>query len=587
MPAWQNANAPPATTATVHEQVRLHLDERGFIPFHPVLAQKYGHKAAIFIGMALYWTRYSIRNHPERGGWFYMSLVQWQKSIGLTRSEQATVRSLLLQEGVLEESLIGRSAVMNYRINLVALAKALGASKTVSWESAQNWFRGCHSYYKPLADIVGNIAAGLYLSFLLQRQRTCLQNGQLDGCIAVSQDEIAEALSLGPKVQRNARERLKQVGLIQETGHGGVLVRINSNAVLMCLHGQASKPLKIKAIAPVSSEAPPQQPAPTPQQATTNLSGLGQALRQLSLGMITAESKPKAPPPRPRDFLMDFLAQVPVPVGNQQVATLPLKPGAFSFDSRQVNEYRAFLRSAMTEVLPDLSREQIAVSCIPGPRVSAETCIADRTEVAVSCISKLPKPAPYIQREFINTTTTLRSGGSSLISPLQANVDSGLLLMPAKLTDVQRAGVLDVLANAPADKHQQLLDELEGQLRNKTIRNPAGWLYGVIRNMNETGTVVLSLASEIATERARGNAKEHQPAQADKPDARSLLELDAIYRLEETGCLVSLEKSTGMLRLKRTNDIWRVLLDGRVIVKAHREGTLTKLSAKEQEGSPC
>ena len=94
-----------------HEQILLHLDERGFVPFHPALAEKFGHKAAIFVGMALYWTRHSIRKHPQRGGWFNMSMQQWRTSIGLTRSEQESVRQQLIQAGVLEENLIGRPAV--------------------------------------------------------------------------------------------------------------------------------------------------------------------------------------------------------------------------------------------------------------------------------------------------------------------------------------------------------------------------------------------------------------------------------------------------------------------------------------------
>ena len=40
-------------------------------------------------------------------------------------------------------------------------------------------------------------------------------------------------LHLGMKVQRNARERLKRAGLIQESGQGGALVRLNMDAILM------------------------------------------------------------------------------------------------------------------------------------------------------------------------------------------------------------------------------------------------------------------------------------------------------------------------------------------------------------------
>ena len=91
---YQASSAPPVGS-TVHEEIRLHLDERGFVPFHPLLAEKLGHKAAIFVGMSLYWTRHSLRNHPKREGWFHMSIQQWQQSIGLSRTEQATVRELL------------------------------------------------------------------------------------------------------------------------------------------------------------------------------------------------------------------------------------------------------------------------------------------------------------------------------------------------------------------------------------------------------------------------------------------------------------------------------------------------------------
>ena len=155
-------------------------------------------------------------------------------------------RQQLIQAGVLEENLIGRPAVMNYRINVMALATQLSirgaGSAAMNWDTAQSWFRGCHSYYKPLADVVGNIAAGLYLSYLLQRYRDCLQRGQLDsGCIFAPQETIVNMLHLGMKVQRNARERLKRAGLIQESGQGGALVRLNMDAILMCLDGRLEK----------------------------------------------------------------------------------------------------------------------------------------------------------------------------------------------------------------------------------------------------------------------------------------------------------------------------------------------------------
>ncbi|MVT36625.1 hypothetical protein GO497_01140 [Acidovorax citrulli] len=214
---------PPAATSfppredagpSVQEQILLHLDERGYVPFHPTLAEKFGHKAAVFVGMALYWTRHSLRNHPQRSGWFNMSIQQWQAAIGISRTEQTTVRQALTESGVLEEMLLGRPAVMHFRLNVSALAKALarsGDDGVPTWDTVSSWFRGYHNYYKPLADIAGSVGAGLYLSLLLQWHRAAVLRGQLsNGCVEVSQDDISRALCLGPKVQRNARLRLKK-----------------------------------------------------------------------------------------------------------------------------------------------------------------------------------------------------------------------------------------------------------------------------------------------------------------------------------------------------------------------------------------
>lgn len=45
--------------------------------------------------------------------------------------------------------------------------KASGLAKP-TWDAVGSWLRSCKVYYKPLADVAGNIAAGLYLSYLLQ-----------------------------------------------------------------------------------------------------------------------------------------------------------------------------------------------------------------------------------------------------------------------------------------------------------------------------------------------------------------------------------------------------------------------------------
>lgn len=575
-----------------HEQILLHLDERGFVPFHPALAEKFGHKAAIFVGMALYWTRHSIRKHPQRGGWFNMSMQQWRTSIGLTRSEQESVREQLIQAGVLEENLIGRPAVMNYRINVMALATQLSirgvGSAAMNWDTAQSWFRGCHSYYKPLADVVGNIAAGLYLSYLLQRYRDCLQRGQLDsGCIFAPQETIASMLHLGMKVQRNARERLKRAGLIQESGQGGALVRLNMDAILMCLKGQAIKPLKGRSTPPAAPVLDEQAatPARVPTVATSqalDLSQLGIAFRQLSLGLTNAVIEtPAAKPSRPRDFLMSFLA-VDAPVDFQQVGAQDVVRECSPLRSNKSKHDRDLLRSTALLATDAHAEEKFAVSC--------------KLESAVSCNQELPKPAIYIQRDVFKTTTTLGSSGdeASFKTPPPAHSTSGLI-MPSSLGEEHRVGVLEVLSKAPASDQQRLLDELDGQLRShhKSIKSPAGWLYGLIRKMSQ-GPITLLYADEVASVRAsqhevmqaseRTNPRFAQLKQAQ--DAQQLIQPGFVYRLDTTGALVYFDKATGVLRQKSGNDAWRVLLSGRDIVNAHNEGKLIQLPA-EEGGALC
>ncbi|MDH1255687.1 hypothetical protein N5C67_23880, partial [Comamonas thiooxydans] len=365
------------------EQIFLHLDDRGFVPFHPVLAEKFGHKAAIFVGMALYWTRHSLRNHPERGGWFFMSLQQWKSAIGLTRTEQASVRELLMGEGVLEEMLVGRPAVLNYRLNVPALAKALamrGKGQKLTWDLASSWFKGCKVYYKPLADVAGSIAGGLYLAYLLQRHRECLKLGQLsDGAIPVSQDEISTALVLGPKVQRNARERLKKAGFINEVGIGGALVRINFDAILLCLRGQSIKPLPRKADADkatpaASTKAAPSNSAPATNQ-TLDLSGLSFAFSQATLGLSATP-----PAPRPRDLLLSFLNDDLVPHKPVEIR----QAGATSSISEQPakseqisNASKELAKSFSDKGSEGGAKESFAVSCKQEPDSLDETCRLD------------------------------------------------------------------------------------------------------------------------------------------------------------------------------------------------------------------
>lgn len=615
---------------TAHEQIILHLDDRGFVPFHPALAETFGHKAAIFVGMALYWTRHSLRNTPQRGGWFHMSMPQWQQAIGLTRSEQATVRETLMQAGILEEMLHGQPAVMNYRINVAALTEALSGKASglarPTMEAVSSWLRSCKVYYKPLADVAGNIAAGLYLSYLLQCHRDRVRLGQLDnGCISVSQDDIAVALTLGTKVQRNARDRLKKAGLIQESGVGGNLVRINFDAVLMCLRGQAIKPLKgrrnkqsplSQTTAPAPLQQQPAQPeaaaglqlglpapstpiapavpkAPQAAAAALDLSGLGIAFGQLTLNLPRPIAQ--VPQQRSRDLLMAFLADEPPRrqlVGNRQVEASGADGGKQDAAARKSNADKGLGEGAETGSVVVGQAQKNAVSC--------------NLEIAETCKQELPFPATSIQEGFsINTTTTTStceevtgSSGSGVENSSNtgeektAEQDAGqpeALIFPAKLTDSQRAAVASVVNRLPETERQEFLDELHGTLESgKTLRSPAGWLNGIIAKRNDGEVIAFTYAAEVAALRnpvmtrekfsalgtnfgVSANGQERFMADIDMAEAMRFLKPGIVYVMRNGGTLVMLDSSTNVIRIKRNDSpAWAVTTNAGPLVKAIR-----------------
>src|SRR5690606_2817839 len=122
------------------------------------------------------------------------------------------------------------------------------------------------------------------------------------------------------------------------------------------------------------------------------------------------------------------------------------------------------------------------------------------------------------------------------------------------VTGLHTDQVLDVLSGAPASEHQRLLDELCGQMRNKTIHNPAGWLFVVIRKM-QSGPLVLTDADGIAADRLAADSSRFGSEQVnarfaqhqDLQEAMRLIQPGFVYRLDSTGTLVVFDKATGNL----------------------------------------
>ncbi|GKT19579.1 hypothetical protein AVHY2522_23010 [Acidovorax sp. SUPP2522] len=282
-------------SAAPDEALRL-LAAQGFIQFHPALAERLDNfKAAVFLGHALYWTRHLAKTGAHRGGWFFLTAKQWQQATGLTTREQTTVRELLVREQLLSEHLAGKPARLHFKVNLQQLATwaNLPQEQIVSkpgsplgWEALAPWFGQCVSFYRPLSDLTGSVAGGLYLSYLLQQQRRALvarascRGPQGDGYFRVSQEDIRIALCLGPKTQRNARDRLKRAGLVHEYS---TTVRLNLGAIMACLQGQEQKLLPSRGRKPQQAMHLVPAPATVPSvPKPTSVAPIAQPVRQVS-----------------------------------------------------------------------------------------------------------------------------------------------------------------------------------------------------------------------------------------------------------------------------------------------------------------
>ncbi len=241
-----------------------HLGQGGFIQFHLALAEQLGFKAALFLGHALYWSRHLGKKEPQRGGWFFMTARQWEDATGLTAREQASVRELLLQNHLLLERVAGRPARLHYRVDLARLAQWSGlqahadGAPAITWEAFAPWLKTSISFYRPLARISGSVASGLLLSYLLRQQRAAVRSGEatFEGYFRLSHEDARIALCLGTKTQRNARERLKALGFLQERAGG--LCHVNLHALQDAI-GHVEKlpqPARLHAVARPAAVAP-------------------------------------------------------------------------------------------------------------------------------------------------------------------------------------------------------------------------------------------------------------------------------------------------------------------------------------------
>ncbi len=83
-------------------------------------------KAALFLSQLVYWTRVGV-NVEHHGGWIFKTREQWQGETALSRYEQESARSHLLDAGLMQEARIGSPARNCYRLVPEALGKGLSS----------------------------------------------------------------------------------------------------------------------------------------------------------------------------------------------------------------------------------------------------------------------------------------------------------------------------------------------------------------------------------------------------------------------------------------------------------------------------
>lgn len=578
---------PAARTRAIEiaqQDLLQRIGQGGFIQFHPALAERLGFKAALFLGHALYWSRHLARHQPRRNGWFYMTASQWQTATGLTTREQVAVRANLVEAGLIAEHVSGRPARLHYRVDAGRLAEWAGlhadfeGAPTVTWNAFAPWLKDSIRFYQPLVAVSGSVAAGLYLSYLLGAQHQAVRGYRCDisGFFQVSQDDVRLALCLGSKTQRNARERLRAQGLIVER-HSGV--RVDLDALQRALTSANQPTLSSPMLQLVDTKGPKGDAVST----TEEVAG---ALRWLAVSAHRPVGEPITLADRQADqrqlklfgrWLSDSESGQ---AATKQVARMFGQPDTTIPVATELADSAQEVRPS-TEAVPC---QQVAVLSKLEPAVLSKLGgkVAENANLPCRFVeTQLPFCRTHIQElNKVRTTTTTAQAREEELSPSfdktasrrrlsQKNIQqpeqtvdqideaAASLQMPDCLPTGWHDGVRSTLASAPVEIRQSLLDELEGQmgLQGKTIQNPPGYLYALIRRHHQ-GTLELALAPAIAAKRASRQRAEaaiaqalqpHLSGEAPKPDLSSaeVAQLPSQAAIEARAKLAELRRAYG------------------------------------------
>lgn len=476
-----------------HHAVSAMLMQRGFVPLYPQLAKACGSpKAALMLGQAIGLSRTWLQRDRSRNGWFWMTAADWQSATGLTAREQESAREALVVSGLWEERRTHNPSRLYFRVHLSTVAQALGlqqlspgvdssgkdpaAQDVWQWDAATaaNVLGDSLLFFKALADLAGDVMAGLLLSLLLAEQRKALRSRAVDehGRFRVQFSSLVDEALIGSKAMRNARERLRRAGFIteQSTGAGPATrlsVGVNLTAMMACLQEQPRTAMADRIAQARLTRRGPDRQRPISARART-----GDALpaivgfRQSEGDQVAAQRSLIDAP-----FVVDqALTKTSGNLGEQALPGVPalLSIAEQADTSPSASAVAALLSVANESAFPFVECDAAVLSVAYTENNDRET-----TTTAV--------PAPTVTR-------TNAAGGSCSLEVQESS--KGTSGEPALRDDelvvpngVDRGRALLVVRSVPVQLRQIVLDELAGNMlsKRKTVEAPLALLHFLAR----------------------------------------------------------------------------------------------------------